>query len=739
MTIVNCKLCNEKISFDLQDRGSYLHKIESGNPMIGKLFTVRVSHLTNRGLFHINVVVIDEKGEYRAHKDYYEEKEQKQKISDKWEILLRQIPIEIRSYLTLANDNEKRILSSIKEPLNKSASELYYNLARLKLENPFSQLLNFMAVKWGFIIGKGKSLLQEKYLSNSWSYPIYLRLQARFSPKPELVETIKNLNFSSTPVLMQLEEAIAKAEVYLRLSEYNLLEELYNESWKKWGNETSIEMKTGWMLIQGYYGFGFYFLGDINKAIKLIEPVFNFGQIIENREIINVVGNFYAAVLQSSGELEKTLQTYHIVLDVSEDMGDERTKAVISSNMSVVESKQGLYDQALERQKAILELPIVKDEYFLKMSLQAIIAETLFIAERYNESIELCKTLIFDKKMPINYKFDTLSTLKKIAGKTDSPELLEFVRNHLIDDREFLESPVNKIFNFDLQAISAKLQKKWQELIDYLKKEREIMFSYNLIEDASDIEIRLAEGYFKLYQQFERLEDLNHAYSHLDLAKMIAFERQNYLDLCRLEILKGLLASESKVMVQAELNLKNALKIAQEHNLQNLEVQIIEHLDQLEKGIIEKSASSFLRKLFNRLSFRKAEELKPKKKGVVYSICIATQNSTWKLVLQNEKLGTSEYTYYLLGFRDLWEELRRNNLKQQLNYFNVDKGAVLVEHSHNFQLIAICDQVDYLTRLTIQNILPSLEDFSFKHIPEELSEKVLELINNNIARFIKVE
>ncbi|MFX1498074.1 MAG: hypothetical protein ACFFBH_11150 [Promethearchaeota archaeon] len=739
MTEIHCKLCNEKISFNVQDKDTYLHKTESGNPMIGKLFTIRVGHQTRGGLFHINVVVIDEKGEYRAHKDYYEEKEIKQKSFDKWERLIHQIPIEIRFYLTLANDNEKRILSSITEPQNKSASELYYNLARLKLENPFSQLLNFLAVKWGFIIGKGKSLLQEDYNSNSWSYPIYLRLQARFSPKPELVEAIKSLDLSSAPALMQLEGAIAKTEVYLRLSEYNLLEELYNESLEKWGNVTSIEMKTGWMLIQGYYGFSFYFLGNINKAIKLIEPVFNFGQIIENREIINVVGNFYAAVLQSSGDLEKTLQTYNIVLNVSEDMGDERTKAVISSNMSVVESKQGLYDKALDRQRAILELPIVKDEYFLKMSLQSIIAETLFIAEKYDKSIELCKTLILDKHMPTNYKIDTLSTLKKIAGKTNSPELLEFVKNHLIDDREFVESPVNQIFNYDLQAISAKIEEHWEDLVEYLKKQREVMFNNNLIEDASDIEIRLAEGYFKLYQQFEKLEDLNHAYSHLDLAKMIALERQNYLDLCRLEILKGLLASESKVTEQAELNLKNALKIAREHNLQNLETQIIEHLDQLEKGIIEKSASSFLRKLFNRLSFRKAEEIKPKQKGLVYSISITNKDSTWKLVLQNEKVGASEYTYYLLGFRDLWEELRRSNFKQQFNYFNVDKGAVLIEDSPNFHLIALCDQLDYLTRLTIQNILPSLEEFSFKYIPDELSEKVLELLNDNITRFIKVE
>ncbi|MFX1235100.1 MAG: hypothetical protein ACFFBY_11175, partial [Promethearchaeota archaeon] len=151
------------------------------------------------------------------------------------------------------------------------------------------------------------------------------------------------------------------------------------------------------------------------------------------------------------------------------------------------------------------------------------------------------------------------------------------------------------------------------------------------------------------------------------------------------------------------------------------------------------SASSFLRKLFNRLSFRKAEEAKPKQEGVVYTIFVANQDSTWKLVLQNEKVGSSEYTHYLLGFRDLWEQLRRTDINQPKNYFNTEKGAVLIENSPNFQLITLCDQLDYLTRLTLQNILPTLEEFSFKYIPEELSQKVLELINTNITKFIKVD
>ncbi|MFX1503899.1 MAG: tetratricopeptide repeat protein, partial [Promethearchaeota archaeon] len=452
MTDINCKICNEIIRFDLDNPDTYLNKAESGNPMIGKLYTIRLGHFTESGSSHINVVVIDQNGEYRAHKDYYEEKLSIRGTPDLWNKIYRHFPIELRMYLSLASEEDKILISSLSEPFHKTPMEWYDCLNDLWQKNPNNQLITFLAVKWGFIIGKGKDLIKYTYKPNSWSYPIYLRLQARFSPSSELIQIAKRIDFTSAPLIIQLEEAVAKSEVFLRLSAYELLEELYEDCQEKWKDQTSIEVKTGLMFLEGYYGFRLYFLGKINEALEIIEPVFNFGQILGNREIIMVVGNFYAAVNQSSGDLETALKIFEIVLKVAEEMGDERTNAVISSNMSVIESKQGLYDKALKRQKAILELPIVQEEFFIRSSLMSIIAETLFISEKYDESEELCKKVLSEENIPTYYKLDLLSTLKRIAGKTDSLELIDFVRNNLPDDPDFLESPVGHIFMHDLQA-----------------------------------------------------------------------------------------------------------------------------------------------------------------------------------------------------------------------------------------------------------------------------------------------
>jgi hypothetical protein len=739
MAEINCKICNKIIRFDPNNPDTFLHKTESGNLMIGKLFTFRLSHPTDSGTTHINVVVVDDNGEYRAHKDYYEEKISIKGAPDLWNKLHRYLPLELRMYLSLASEEDKKILSSISEPLDKTPKEWYKCLIDLWQKNPNSQLIEFLAVKWGFIIGKGKNLVKFTYKPTSWSYPIYLRLQARFAPSSELIQIAKRIHFTSTPLIIQLEEAVAKSEVFLRLSDYELLEKLYNDCQKKWSEQTSIEIKTGMYFLQGYYGFRLYFLGKINEALELIEPVFNFGQILGNREMIMVAGNFYAAVNQSSGDLEKALKIFDIVLKVSKEMGDERTNAVISSNMSVIESKQGLYDQALKRQRDILELPIVQEEFFIKSSLLSIIAETLFISEQYDESEELCKKVLSEENIPTYYKLDLLSTLKRIAGKTDSLELLDFVRNNLPDDPDFLASPVGNIFMHDLKAIEGELKNNWSDLIDNLKEEREIMFKNQSVEDASDIEIRLGEGYFKYFQETGNLEYLNHAYNHLDLAKTIAQENQSYLDLCRLVMLKGLLAAESKLPAQAKIYFEEALRIAQDYNLSGLENEINENLELLNTGIIEKSADSVLHRMFQRLTFRKSEDKKAKKKSVIYSLFIGTQDSAWEILLRNEKSGSLNDTIYLVGFHDLWNNIRKTMTQQQVNYFTVRRGAVLIENSAHFQLFALCDHLDYLTRLTIQNLLPELEEFSFRHIPEELEDKIMKLLSKDLGKFSKVE
>ncbi|MHA1931491.1 MAG: hypothetical protein ACW96X_03070, partial [Promethearchaeota archaeon] len=209
MTEINCKICDKKINFDLNNSNTFIHKSESGNLMIGKLYTVRVGHSASSDSKHINVVVIDEQGNYRAHKDYYVEKKSEKGASSLWNNLKLNIPSELRVYLSLANREEREILARIKAPHDKTLNEWYDCLSSLRRKHPKSQLLTFLAVKWGFIIGKGNELIEFNYERDSWSYPTYLRLLARFKSSSELIDQAKDIKFDSKALAIQLEAALA--------------------------------------------------------------------------------------------------------------------------------------------------------------------------------------------------------------------------------------------------------------------------------------------------------------------------------------------------------------------------------------------------------------------------------------------------------------------------------------------------------------------------------------------------
>ncbi len=74
--------------------------------------------------------------------------------------LKQYIPKELRPYLSLADTEDKIIFTSHTAPSNSSVSEWYDYLTKLKNNNPKSQLITFLAIKWGFILGKGKELIK---------------------------------------------------------------------------------------------------------------------------------------------------------------------------------------------------------------------------------------------------------------------------------------------------------------------------------------------------------------------------------------------------------------------------------------------------------------------------------------------------------------------------------------------------------------------------------------------------
>ncbi|MBD3406054.1 MAG: hypothetical protein GF411_08020 [Candidatus Lokiarchaeota archaeon] len=733
MTEFKCKICNQDISFDLDDSSTYLSKTESGNPLIGKLYTVRVGHRGGVNVLHINVVVVDENGEYRAHKDSYEESESADDTSS-FERVSQKFPSEIKPFLDLASESDRTIISAISQPMDCTADGWTRTISQLYELDTSSRLFEFLLAKWNFIVGNGSEIPEGAARSESWGYPLYLRFRCRVSGSPELLELTKELHFDSYPPLIQFEVAMAKAENFLRMAAFEHLDELYEFVQKNWGDTDLVQEKIALLVIQSYWGFSQYRKGEVAKALGLIEPAFSFGQIINNREIIAVVGTLYANVLRARGDLSTALNVYEVALNTMEELGDERGKVILSINMSIVEYKQGKFEQSLQRQKDTLNSLVAQREFLIRNTILNNMAENLLALERYEESQKIAQDVLSEENIPVDLRMALLANLKLIAGKTESLDLLNWIKCNL-PDNEYMASPRGQIFQYDLDAIDAELHQNWELMISLLKKQLDIMTENKLTEEANDIELRIAEGYFTKFQETKDMQYLNEAYKHLDMAKILALESQYYSDLCRLAIIKGLLAIQAELSERARAHFEDALSIARSNELYSLESQVIKHLDQLEQGQLEEESTSTLRSLFQRLTFRRAEERKKWRPSNVYAIWISKRDEAWEILLQNEEIGNSDYTNYLLGLVDLWDKIGHHTEQDAVDSFQGSRGFVIIESSSEYDVIVLSDQIDYILRASMQDVIEEIESFPLNHIDEELTAKTLATIESRIGKF----
>ncbi len=727
MTEFECQICRSRMKFDLDDESSYLSKVEVGNPLIGKLYSVRISHSTPDGKSHVNVIVVDPQGDYRAHKDSYVD----DSSPDSDALNLEQIlPFELRPFAKLASESEIEQFSDSYDSKLITPDSWYSFLKTLHKKDTENRFFSLLFTKWAFILGK-LQLPEIEIDPERWEYPLILRLRGRKKPTPELLEATNNMKHSQKYEILNHEVLMAKAENYVRFAAFDLLEEIYQLSQNPNIYGKTVESSITQMIIQAYYGFGLYRQGNLPEAIKLIEPAFNFGQVIGHREMLVIIGNLYGSLLRVSGDLEKATQVYQIVLNTAAELGDERSESLISISLAIVEHKQGKYEKSLARQIETYESPNVQSDFFLKYPLINNISETLIVLERYDDAKRWCQLGLDYENLPVDLRTALLDNLKTIAGKTRSKDVLLDIRQNLPDD-DFMKSPRGRVFLYDLAAIEAELNEDWVTVLSTLGEQLKLMTSNNLIELANDIELRISEAYYELYRQENDVKFLNQSYRHLDLAKAIALETHYYPDLCRLSIIKGLLAAQSGMPERARVHLNDAMDIAQTHELTSLVPQVEKHLASLDKGSLEGETTSLLSSLFKRLSFSRREDQPQRSAAQVHAVWVQNRNSGVSYLLDLQSDDVSEHSVYLSGVADVWALLGEQGLPIDVDILQGSHGVVLIEESNSMIALALTDRLDYLVKLRMQEILQDLEKFPMKDIKEEFQVRFESLVHEKL-------
>ncbi|MBD3405291.1 MAG: hypothetical protein GF411_04030 [Candidatus Lokiarchaeota archaeon] len=732
-TTIRCKLCEDEISFDINDSSTYQTKTESGNPLIGILYTVRVQHQYKEGVSHINVVVVDERGEYRAHKDCYEE----EKVGDafsQYETIARQFPIEIRHFLPLANPEEKWAISQMSQPLSCKANDWTETLEELEKKHPDSKLFSFLTAKWAVVTGNTTKVLKNPVEKISWIYPLQVRLKGRKNLTDEVLEITKELDKIPYPELIKLEAAIAQGENFIRSISTEEMDALVQRLNDEWGNDSRVGVKTAIAFVQGMYWYLKFRVGTTEDIIKRLETAFNFCQIVENREAMSMIGNLFASVLRNQGEVKKALRTYQLVLDVCSELGNQRCMIVVSINTATLQLNQGLFKEAHERLRWVLDHPIAQADQYLRVTTMGNLSESLFKLGRFDESRELCKQLIAEENIPIDIYMAVLARLTGIAAETNSLDDLDWIKEN-IPEHEYMESPRGKAFLLNLKAIEAEVKNDWLKMVKFLKEQRNILDESGFMELLNESEFRIAEGYAMLYQQTKDSNYLQEAFKHLDLAKTLSHEARYYPDIVRLTMLKGIVAATANLFERARDHFQDALVIAQEHQFDELIDEISVYLESIESEDTALSQTQDLRSHFEELTIRFTEAVDKKEPGKALAIWLENDAVKFDTILFNSELEKENHAMYLRGVVDLWKSLSMKIDTPIFESFEGECGHIIQESTNNFTAVVISDRSDYIIQRNLQDIMKQLEEFPLKQVPEELSAKFLSLVESKFGEF----
>ncbi|NWF96496.1 MAG: tetratricopeptide repeat protein [Candidatus Thorarchaeota archaeon] len=723
MTEFSCRMCGASVTFSLDDPNSYEQKSESGNPLIGHLFTVRVAHETPSNAVHVNVVVVDERGEYRAHKDCYEEKSGPSAAARRSDTVLAQLPMEIRSYLSLASQEDLKVMNAVEQQSTATPVDTLAALDQLRRANPNSRLLEFLWAKWAFITGRMDLLSSFHVSRESWVYPLILRVRARSSDR-SVLEDAKTLDMSKEDELIQFEVIMAKAEVFTRLAAFELLEDMYQSSVNRYKSHPSIAAKTALLVAQSYYGFGLLRQGKMTASRDMIEPAFTFAQIVGNREMLTLIGNMYSSVLRKLGDLRQALLVLEVGLDAAKSLQEERAKVIFAINMAIILTVQGKFEEALALQQEAYANPVTQSEFYLKVTLQNNISESLLELRRYEDARRMAQEALAQEGVATDLRVSLLTILKAVAGNTQSRTLLKWLRQN-VPGGQFMATPQGKLFIQDLDAIQLELDRNWEALALNLENQLKITTEHKMSENAKDLELRAAEAYFSLYTNTRRPEHLSAVYRHLDLVRTLALEADYYPEMCRLSIMKGMIALHSGVRDRAKAHFEEALRLAEEYNFEALQEQAREQLETLRSQAGPRESESTIRSMFRRFASRRSQERTVVPPATVLAMWLSDSRHSFEHLFTDPSIASDTHGAYIQGVADTWRMMRAED---ETESFTGKTGSVVVERSEGFLAIALCNRPGYLVQKSLQALLSKLEAFSLKSVPEETSAHALSLV-----------
>jgi len=610
---ISCGICNEEFIFDMADEKTFLSMEESGNPLIGKLFTVRLVHektVKGKTVKHLNTVVIDTNGEYRAHKDSFilpeslgTEIEQLDDYFKNQKLIMQRCPIDLTPHIEKLSPQDLEILIEFLPPAGKHLGRESFGTFLMGCVNILETVCPEMIKPLDESVDKEDfyDFTKTEKLSNAF---LYLTVKALFfNLKREMIEAI-SARIRYPPInLVNVRTSIIQGDITSVMGELSFLEKevdendlLANGEWCITKAEylersnrlsellrylTEMTEKPVFAayhpLIQGEIWLKLSVAQSISglpdKAEKNLEKALYICAYTGSNRLNALTFIEKGLIEQRNGQFVYAKKSFEDALEASASYGDPKTISLAYFHLGDIYLQEGKFDDAVivfEGCESYSE--ILKDERLFLLT-RSKRAQCLFHLGEYEQAINMALHTLGDAKRGLMNDlqlqlFKNLSEM--IWSRTELQEkydILSVFEEQVIALLERTSGNATRSLAYEILGIIAITKKDMLTALEMFNDALKLAQKAQITQAQIQIHLRLAYVYAELSAQSTTITSLQKAYNHLDLAQILSRDTGHIPLLVDVSLLRVLLYESQGQLDQAVKQLDFTINLCEKNDL----------------------------------------------------------------------------------------------------------------------------------------------------------------------------
>ncbi|MHA1910426.1 MAG: tetratricopeptide repeat protein [Candidatus Kariarchaeaceae archaeon] len=772
---ISCGICNEEFIFDMADDRTFLSMEDSGNPLIGKLHTYRIVHEKNEDgkiVKHLNTVVIDTNGEYRAHKDSFilpeslgSEIEQLDDYFKNQKLIMQRCPIDLTPHIEKLSPQDLEILLEFLPPAGKHLGRESFGTFLMGCVNVLESVCPEMIKPLDEPVEKEEffDFTKIEKISNAF---LYLTVKGLFfNLKRDMIEAISS-RIQFPPInLVNVRTSIIQGDITTVMGELSFLEKEVDNSdlladgewcvtkaeYLERSNRLSELLRyltqiTEKPIFAAYHPI---IQGEIWLKLSVAQSISGFPEKAEKNlekalyicaytgsNRLNALAFIEKGLIeQRNGQFVYAKKSFEDALEASASYGDPKNISLAYFHLGDIYLQEGKFNDAVivfEGCESYSE--ILKDERLFLLT-RSKRAQCLFHLGEYEQAINMALQTLGDAKRGLMNDlqlqlFKILSEMiwsrTELQEKYDILSVFEEQVNALL---ERISGNSTCSLAYEILGIIAITKKEMNTALDKFNKSLKLAQKAQITQAQIQIHLRLSYVYAELSAQSTTITFLQKAYNHLDLAQILSRDTGHVPLQVDVSLLRVLLYESQGQIDQAIKQLDFTIKLCEKNNLPT-------HKEKVEKikTIIlkeEKRGQEKLRSNFKSLIglIRLPERSRKGKKRKIDAVFIIEKGE----ILFTHAFARGEiYQEFIQGFSAAlslyWEQIEDLSFTDRV--WLTEEKTIMITQGKKYYLIGITNYDSFDLREALQTYLQKIEE---KWDAEKDNRKVLSYAKEKIT------